>query len=114
MSKAVFVRRLAGSERKELSRLIRRGNNACVVRRAQMIQLSSQGKTPAEIGALWEISGQGVRKIIYRFNREGIAGLANRPRKGRPAKTDEHYVELLKQAVQKSPRDLGYPRVHCD
>jgi len=109
MSQAVFVRPLAAEERKELKRLVRRGSDARVVRRAQMIQLSSQGQTPARIGALWEISGQGVRKIIHRFNREGMAALADRPRKGRPSKTDEHYVELLKQAVQKSPRDFGYP-----
>jgi transposase len=74
-----------------------------------MIGLSSKGKTATEIAALWEISGQGVRKIINRFNREGIPGLANRPRQGRPRKTNERYVELLKQAVKINPRDAGYP-----
>ena len=109
MSKAVFARQSTSAEEKELRRLIRWGDDARVVRRAQMIQLSSQGQTPSQIGTLWEISGQGVRKIIHRFNREGITGLADRPRKGRPSKTDDHYVELLKQAVQTNPRDLGYP-----
>ena len=80
-----------------------------MVRRAQMIRLSSKVKTATEIAALWEISGQGVRKIINRFNREGIAGLANRPRQGRPRKTNERYVEMLKQAVKINPRDVGYP-----
>lgn len=104
MSKAVFVRSLGREEGKELRRLVRRGKEARVVRRAQMILLSSEGKTPAEIGDLWQISGQGVRKIIHRFNREGIAGLADRPRRGRPSKTDDRYVALLKQAVQSRPR----------
>jgi transposase len=109
MSKAVFVRRLTPGEEKELRRLVRWGDDARVVRRAQMIQLSSQGQRPSQIGALWEISGQGIRKIIHRFNREGIPGLADRVRKGRPRKTDDRYVELLKQAVQTNPRDSGYP-----
>lgn len=109
MSRALFVRTLKPGERRELSRLIRAGSDARVVRRAQMIRLSSQGKTAMEIAALWEISGQGVRKIINRFIREGIPGLANRPRQGRPRKTNERYVELLKQAVKINPRDAGYP-----
>jgi transposase len=109
MSEVLFVRALKPGERRELRRLIRAGSDARVVRRAQMIHLSSNGKTATEIAALWEISGQGVRKIINRFNREGIPGLANRPRQGRPRKTNERYVELLKQAVKINPRDAGYP-----
>jgi len=108
MSKPLLVRSLTAGERKELARLIRRGLNAHVVRRAQMIRLSSQGQSATAIGALWEISGQAVRKIINRFNREGVAGLANRPRQGRPRKTNARYVKLLKQAVSVNPRDIGY------
>jgi transposase len=109
MSKALSVRAFKPNEAKELRQLIRAGSDARMVRRAQMIRLSSQGKTAPEIAAFWEITGAGVRRIINRFNREGIAGLADRPRPGRPRKTDDRYVVLLKQAVQVSPRDAGYP-----
>jgi transposase len=109
MSSRLFVRALGGAERKELTQLIRGGLDARVVRRAQMILLSAEGKTAGEIAALWAITAQGVRKIINRFNREGVAGLADRPRKGRPRKTDDRYVELLKQAVQTTPHEMGYP-----
>ena len=109
MSKPLFVRQLSGAERKQLTELIRNGTDARVVRRAQMIRLSGEGKTAGEIAPLWAMTAQGVRKIVNRFNREGVAGLADRPRHGRPRKTDGRYVELLKQAVQTSPHDLGYP-----
>ena len=109
MSSPLFVRALGGAERKELRQLVRNGLDARVVRRAQMVLLSAEGKTAREIAGLWAITAQGVRKIISRFNREGIAGLADRPRKGRPPKTDDRYVELLKQAVQTAPHQLGYP-----
>jgi transposase len=108
MSERLFARRLTAGERKELTRLVRAGLDARVVRRAQMVRLSSQGQTAAQIAALWAVSGPGVRKILNRFNREGIAGLADRPRRGRPRKTDDRYVELLKRAVSANPRDLGY------
>jgi transposase len=109
MSEPLFVRPLTSRERKDLTRLVRVGLDARVVRRAQMVRLSSAGKTAAEVAALWAASGPGVRKVINRFNREGIAGLSDRPRPGRPRKTDGRYVELLKQAVSANPRDLGYP-----
>ena len=49
-----------------------------------------------------------MRKILLRFNEEGISGLADRPRRGRPRKTNERYVALLKQAVSTDPREQGY------
>jgi transposase len=108
MSKQLSVRRLTAGERKELTRLIRAGLDARVVRRAQMVRLSSQGKSAAEIAAFWAVSGPGVRKILNRFNREGIPGLSDRPRQGRPRKADGRYVALLKKAVSMNPRDVGY------
>lgn len=109
MSKPLFVRELRPKERTELARLARDGTDAAAVRRAQMVLLSSQGKTATEIAELWGLTGQCVRKVINRFNREGMAGLPDRPRRGRPRKTDDRYVALLKGAVQADPHALGYP-----
>ena len=109
MPQPLFVRELTQAERKELARLIRGKGDARVVRRAQMIRLSAEGQTVSVIGALWDVTGQAVRRTIRRFNAEGISGLADRPRKGRPSKKTDRYVALLKEAVQTNPRDLGYP-----
>src|SRR5579872_1624685 len=108
MSRPLFVRRLTLFEQRELRRLVRGGDDARVVRRAQMVRLSAQGQTPSQIGAVWQLTAQGVRKILNRFNQESIAGLADRPRRGRPRKTNERYVALLKQAVVADPREQGY------
>lgn len=109
MSQPVFVRELTASERKELAGLIRSNGDGRVVRRAHMIRLSAEGKNASEIAALWNVTGETVRRTIHQFNDEGLAGLPDKPRKGRPPKKTDQYVELLKEAVQKSPRDLGYP-----
>ena len=108
MSLPLFVRELLSGERNELRRLVRAGEDAKIVRRAQMVLLSAQGQTASQIGALWELTAQGVRKILRRFNDEGISGLPDRPRKGRPRKTNERYVALLKQAVSADPREQKY------
>lgn len=109
MSQCLFVRTLTNRESLELLGLIRSSLDARVVRRAQIVRLSARGKTPDEIAGLLERSGSGVRKIINRFNAEGFGSLADKPRRGRPRKTNERYVNLLKQAVKANPRDLGYP-----
>jgi transposase len=109
MSRPLHARPLTRGERADLTRLVRSGTDARVVRRAQMVCLSRAGRTATEIAALWAVSGQGVRKVIGRFNREGIPGLSDRPRRGRPRKTNDRYVDLLKRAVAADPRDVGYP-----
>lgn len=106
---AVFVRKLKAKERAELSRILHSRQDGRIVRRAQMILQSAQGIRIPAIALAWDTTVQTVLKTIHRFNSEGLAGLADRPRSGRPTKATDHYVEVLKQAVQRSPRDLGYP-----
>ena len=48
--------------------------------RAVMVQLSLQGLPAAQIAVLLECHPATVRRWIGRFNTEGMAGLADRPR----------------------------------
>ena len=52
--------------------------------RAVMVLLSLQGLPAAQIAVLLECHPATVRRWIGRFNTEGMAGLADRPRCGRP------------------------------
>ena len=52
--------------------------------RAVMVLLSLRGMAPARIAALLDCHPATVRRWISRFNREGAAGLADRPRSGGP------------------------------
>jgi len=109
MSRPVFVRKLTKSEVAQIKRLIRSNEDARIVRRAQMIWLSSQGKKASEISKMWSITAATVLRTIQNFNVGGLKSLADKPRKGRPRKTTDRYITLLKEAVSKSPRDFGYP-----
>lgn len=109
MSRPVFVRKLTKTKQAKITRLIRSNEDARIVRRAQMIWLSSQGKKTVEIAEMWGVTGATVLRTIQNFNTKGLMSLADKPRKGRPRKTTDRYVRLLKEAVQKSPRDFGYP-----
>ena len=109
MSRPVYVRSMTKSEQSELSRLIRSNQDARVLRRAQMVRLSSSGKKAIEIAEMWDVTVATVLRTIQNFNLDGLKSFADKPRKGRPRKTTNRYVSLLKEAVQKSPRDFGYP-----
>jgi transposase len=52
--------------------------------RAVMVLLSAHGLMPSQIAELLDCHPATVRRWISRFNREGLAGLADRPRPGRP------------------------------
>ena len=52
--------------------------------RAVMVLLSLHGLPPAQIAELLDCHPATVRRWISRFNGEGLAGLADRPRSGRP------------------------------
>lgn len=108
MPNVLFVRALTDQESRQLRRLICTERDGRIVRRAQVIRLSARGNTPHQIADVLERSWSGVRKIINRFNREGFASLADKPRQGRPSKTTDRYVALMKQAVEQNPRDMGY------
>jgi Winged helix-turn helix len=50
-----------------------------------MVLLSAHGLAPCQIAELLECHPATVRRWIGRFNDEGLAGLADRPRSGWPA-----------------------------
>ena len=74
-----------------------------------MVRLSASGKRTTETAEMWDVTVATVLRTIRNFNSDGLKSLADKPRKGRARKTTNQYVSLLKEAVQKSPRDFGYP-----
>ena len=98
---AEAVRRLAAS----------RTQSARVVQRAKLIQALLNEPTVSAQEAGWQVGYANPAsgcKWVRRFNREGVAGLEDRGRSGRPVThTPEVRSNLLALALQK-PRPLGY------
>lgn len=113
MPKRLQIRTLTKEEQEELKRLLKSRNAPIkLVQRARVIQalLDDPGLGAAKAGRLagYENDASGLH-WVRRFNEEGLVGLEDRPRPGRPpTHSEEVRSKLLDLALQK-PRTLGYP-----
>lgn len=112
MPKRIRLRTLTEEEENTIRRLARsRTEAARLVQRAKIIELMLDDPSLAAtragqrvglsvpMGPLW----------VKRFNEEGVAGLDDRPRSGKPAiHTEKEHSQVINLALQK-PRTLGYP-----
>lgn len=98
---------LSNEERAELERLYRRTRDGALKMRSLMIRLLDKGEKPREIADRLGVSSVTIWRWSHRYLLEGIAGLHTRPRKGRPPKLRPEVRELLVQAAESSPRNVG-------
>lgn len=79
MRDTVIVRRLHPYEKIKLRRFKRQKRNAVNSRHARIVLLSSGGMRNGDIAVLVDCSAQWVRKMIHRFNDDGIDGITYCP-----------------------------------
>jgi len=104
------VRRLSPEEEQEIDRLVRsRTAPVRQVERARIIALARQGQRMPAIAAAVGVSAPVARRWRERFNAQGIGGLADAPRSGRPATYPPAAVGELIAASLTDPQTLGLP-----
>ena len=104
------VRALTEEEQAELRRRAQsRTAPARVVERARLVLGVAAGETAPTVARRLGVGTDVVRQWVKRFNAEGLAGLEDRPRAGRPTTyTAEQVGQMLATAVT-DPRRLGLP-----
>jgi transposase len=107
---ALKVRPLTEQEAAALERLARsRTAPHRVVQRAQIVWASAQGAMVPAIARQVGLSAFRVRAWLRRFNRHGLAGLADAPRSGRPRRHDETARGTVIALARTKPQSLGLP-----
>ena len=97
-------------EQEAIERLARsRAAPARAVERARIVLLSRQGDGVAEIAEKLGVCPDTVRRWIHRFDRQGVDGLADRPRAGRPPTYSAEEVGTVVATSLTKPEDLGLP-----
>jgi transposase len=99
--------RLSADQRWELKRLARREVGR-VSERLHMVLLADRGFSVAQIAAIYECSAATVRQWLGRFASDGVVGLRDLPRSGRPRTADAAAREQIRQALERGPAAAGY------
>jgi hypothetical protein len=88
MPEARYVRSLSRAEQKALRELYRGTHSADVRTRCQMILMSAQEYGVSEIADLTLFNEDSVLYWLDRYESQGLSGLEDRPRSGRPTKSE--------------------------
>jgi len=79
----------------ELRRLCRQHRHARVRIRLTAVLMAKQGLPATDIGKSLDYCHRAVQQWIRRYNEEGVDGLADRPRSGRPRKLSPQQEQSL-------------------
>lgn len=113
MRKAVKLRTLTSEEEAEIRKLAASRKVAYrLVQRAKVIvaMLDNPKLRATQAGQLVGFSsGQSGVDWVKRFNAEGLAGLADKPKTGRPLTHAQGVRSALIALAQTKPESLGYP-----
>jgi transposase len=87
----------------ELRALARRERDGRVCARLLALAHALDGTRRTEAARLAGMDAQTLRDWVRRYNTEGVAGLKDRPRSGRPPRLDEGQQATLKGLVLRGP-----------
>ena len=107
---ALEVRALTEEERAELRRRAQsRTAPARVVERARLVLGIGSGETAPAVAGRLGLGADVVRGWLKRFNADGLAGLEDRPRPGRPTTYTAEQVGQVLATAATGPQRLGLP-----
>ena len=102
------VYQLKPKELAEIEKAMRQDKRAEVRQRATVIRLLHLGHKPEAVAEQQMVSVSTIYNWHKLWREQGIAGLANRPKSGRPSKATEAYCQKLEEMLEKEPAEYGY------
>jgi transposase len=106
----VRVRPLTERERGELKKGARREVGR-VSERMHAVLLSARGYDVPKIASILEYDEATVRRWLERYEAEGLEGLQDRPRSGRPRNAGVAAQDSVRRAMERGPEACGHPGV---
>ncbi len=89
----------------ELQTLYRTEKNARLARRIHGIYLAGKGLTYSEIMAITGDARRTIQQWVRKYNRDGINGLKELPRPGKPTKLPRKLEEKLCKRIEAGPTE---------
>src|SRR3954467_14774404 len=88
-----------------LQQEIQRSEDSRYDHRLHGVLLVAQGMTCPEVARILGDAPRSVENWVHRFEREGLAGLMERERSGRPSRLDEEQVKQIDRVLRAKPSD---------
>lgn len=93
-----------------LDKMYRTTKDVRLRQRVQAVLLAAEKRlVAAEISTIVRLSEESVRRWLKRYMAEGLEGLKDDPRPGRPGEVTAEYVNGMVEAVRRRPRSLDLP-----
>lgn len=106
---AARVVQLSTRQKERLQSLLRApGTSPQEALRATVLLLSDAGHGAEDIALTLGVTRRTVTNARSRWQAEGLRGLRDRSRSGRPRLADDSYRALLRRTVERDPREFGY------
>jgi len=86
---------------------IRRSQEARYDHRLHAILLVAQGVSCPEVATLLGDASRTIQYWVQRFEQEGLAGLADADRPGRPKKLNDKQLKKISIALRNNPHEVG-------
>ena len=102
------VYQLKPKELAEIEKAMRQDKRAEVRQRATVIRLLHLGQNPQAVAEHQMVSVPTIYNWHKLWREQGIEGLANKPKTGRPAKASDAYCQKLEALLEKEPAEFGY------
>jgi len=95
--------------REHLSEIRRamKSRDAKVAKRASMLYNLHQGYRPDQVAEIHAVSTGTVYNTFNRYQTEGLNGLTNKAKSGRPPKADAGYLKRLVEVIETEPTEFG-------
>jgi transposase len=101
-----FVVALSEAERATLREALKYGPSARMRQRAQAVYLSSRGYRLEQLAELFEVDRDTVSRWLDSWEAQGLRGLYDAPRAGRPLLLNEAEQQQVQHWVEEEPRQL--------
>jgi len=104
-----FRLRLNAKQRNALRRAERSHPSPRVRGRARLVLACAKASSLLQVAHRFDCSWRTVKAAVHRYQTDGLAGLADAPRPGRPPQVKPPVRQQLTQALQAQPQLSGLP-----
>ena len=98
----------------QIQQEIHRNDDSRYDHRLHGILILAQGKSCIEVASLFGHTPQTIENWVHAFNKDGLEGLKDDPRPGRPPSLTEEELQLIGHDLRMDPRNLGYSQNSWD